>query len=158
MKEKKLRIEDALAATKAAVEEGIVPGGGVALLRAVAALDSVDVAGEELIGLNMLRRALEEPVRLIAENAGQEGAVIVAEVKKRKGNEGYNAATGEYEDLLVSGIIDPTKVTRSALQNAASIAAMLLTTEAVVADLPEKSAKSDDGHGHGGMGGGFGGY
>ncbi len=159
MKERKLRIEDALAATKAAIEEGIVPGGGVALLRCIVALDSVSAVGEEKIGIEILRRALEEPVRQIAINAGYDGSVVAEEVKKRKGPEGFNAATGVYEDLVAAGIIDPTKVTRSALQNAASIASMLLTTEVVITDKPEAS-KSAGGHGGGGMpgmgGGGMG--
>ncbi len=156
MKEKKLRIEDALAATKAAIEEGIVPGGGVALVRAAKALNNVEVSGDEKIGVNILMQAIEEPLRQIAENSGQKGDVVVEEVKKRDGNIGYNALTHDYEDLVEKGIIDPTKVTRSALQNAASVAAMLLTTEAAVTDLPEK-----EGHDHGmnpgmGMGGGMG--
>ena len=138
MKEKKHRIEDAVAATKAAIEEGIVAGGGVALLRASAALNALVLDDEEMVGVKILRRALEEPVRQIAENAGKDGAVVVAEVKKGSGNFGYNAAADTYEDLVVSGIIDPAKVTRSALQNAASIAGLILTTEAVVAELPEK--------------------
>ncbi|MBI2645249.1 chaperonin GroEL [Candidatus Uhrbacteria bacterium] len=152
MKERKLRIEDALAATKAAVEEGIVPGGGVALLRCISALDSVMAEGEEKIGIAMLKRALEEPVRMIAQNAGKDGSVVVEEVKKRKGSEGYDAAKDEYSDLVAGGIIDPTKVARCALQNAASVAAMFLTTEAVITDIPEKK---DDSHGggHPGMGG-----
>ncbi|HNP75528.1 MAG TPA: TCP-1/cpn60 chaperonin family protein, partial [bacterium] len=155
-KEKKLRIEDALAATKAAIEEGIVPGGGVALVRAAKALNNVEVSGDEKIGVNILMQAIEEPLRQIAENSGQKGDVVVEEVKKRDGNIGYNALTHDYEDLVEKGIIDPTKVTRSALQNAASVAAMLLTTEAAVTDLPEK-----EGHDHGmnpgmGMGGGMG--
>ena len=158
MKEKKLRIEDALAATKAAIEEGIVPGGGVALLRCLPALDTVVAEGEELIGIQILRRALEEPLRQIAINAGVEGAIVVEEVKKRSGNEGYNAATDQYIDMVAAGIIDPTKVTRSALQNAASISAIMLTTEAVVTDLPkEDKAEAGGGHG-GGMGGMGGGY
>jgi len=147
MKEKKLRIEDALAATKAAVQEGIVPGGGVALLRAVKALDGVKAEGEEKIGIDILRRALEEPVRQIATNSGTDGSVVVEEVKKRSGAEGYNAAKGVYEDLVAVGIIDPTKVTRSALQNAASIASMLLTTEVVVTDKPEEKKPSAGGPG-----------
>ncbi|HNS34018.1 MAG TPA: chaperonin GroEL [bacterium] len=156
MKEKKLRIEDALAATKAAIEEGIVPGGGVALVRAAKALNNVEVSGDEKIGVNILMQAIEELLRQIAENSGQKGDVVVEEVKKRDGNIGYNALTHDYEDLVEKGIIDPTKVTRSALQNAASVAAMLLTTEAAVTDLPEK-----EGHDHGmnpgmGMGGGMG--
>ncbi|MBI4249969.1 chaperonin GroEL [Candidatus Uhrbacteria bacterium] len=152
MKEKKLRIEDALAATKAAVQEGIVPGGGVALLRSVKALDGVKAEGEEKIGLDILRRALEEPVRQIAANSGTDGSVVVEEVKKRSGAVGYNAAKGIYEDLVASGIIDPTKVTRFALQNAASIASMLLTTEVVVTDKPEEKKSSAGGPG-GGMSG-----
>ncbi len=156
MKERKLRIEDALAATKAAVEEGIVPGGGVALLRCIQALDGVTVSGEEKIGIEILRRALEEPVRQIASNAGHDGSVVSEEVKKRKGAEGFNAATGVYEDLVSAGIIDPTKVTRSALQNAASIASMLVTTEVVVTDKPEEKKTAGHGGGMGGMGGGMG--
>ena len=152
MKEKKLRIEDALSATKAAIEEGIVVGGGVALIRAAKALNNVVVSGEEKIGIDILKAAIEEPLRQIAFNAGQNGDVVVEEVKKREGNIGYNALTGQYEDLVEKGIIDPTKVTRSALQNAASAAAMILTTECAVADLPEK-----EGHGHGGMNPGMGG-
>ncbi|MBI4098636.1 MAG: chaperonin GroEL [Candidatus Magasanikbacteria bacterium] len=140
MKEKKHRIEDAVAATKAAIEEGIVAGGGVALLRASAVLDTLRVDDEELVGVKILRRALEEPVRQIAENAGKDGAVVAEEVKKGSGNFGYNAATDTYEDLVVSGIIDPAKVTRSALQNAASIAGLILTTEAVVAEIPKKES------------------
>ncbi|MBI5765724.1 chaperonin GroEL, partial [Candidatus Falkowbacteria bacterium] len=151
-KEKKLRIEDALSATKAAIEEGIVVGGGVALIRAAKALNNVVVSGEEKIGIDILKAAIEEPLRQIAFNAGQNGDVVVEEVKKREGNIGYNALTGQYEDLVEKGIIDPTKVTRSALQNAASAAAMILTTECAVADLPEK-----EGHGHGGMNPGLGG-
>lgn len=156
MKEKKHRIEDALAATKAAVEEGIVVGGGVALIRTIKALDTVKAEGEEKLGVNILRRALEEPLRQIAINAGKEGSVVVEEVKKRKGSVGYNAQTDIYEDLIAKGIVDPTKVTRSALQNAASIAGMLLTTEAVVTDIPEKKdapAPAMPGGGMGGMGG-----
>lgn len=148
IKEKKLRIEDALAATKAAVAEGIVAGGGVALLRASNALGGLKVSGEEEIGIDILRRALVEPVRQIANNAGKNGDVVVEEVKRQPGNYGYNAVTDKYEDMVEAGIVDPTKVTRTALQNAASIAAMLLTTEAVVTDLPEKK----DEHHHGGMG------
>lgn len=153
LKEKKLRIEDAVNATRAAVEEGIVPGGGVALLRAIASLDGIKVTGDEKTGVDILRRALEEPMRIIAENAGKEGSVIVEEVKKRKGAEGYNAGDDRYEDLSKAGIIDPTKVTRSALENAASVAAMVLTTEAIVADKPEEKKPAGDPHGHGGMGG-----
>ena len=156
MKEKKARVEDALHATRAAVEEGIVPGGGVALIRAQNALDNLKLEGDEEIGLQIVRRAVEAPLRQLANNAGQEGALIVQEVKKRKGNEGYNVATGEYLDLIKAGVVDPTKVTRSALQNAASISGLLLTTECVVSELPEKKAPAaagGDHHGHGGMGG-----
>src|ERR1700758_3368445 len=138
LKEKKARVEDALHATRAAVEEGIVPGGGVALIRAQKALDAVQLEGDEAIGLAIIRRAIEAPLRQLADNAGQEGALIVQEVKKRKGNEGYNVATGEYTDLVKAGVVDPTKVTRSALQNAASISGLLLTTEAIVTEMPEK--------------------
>lgn len=148
MKEVKHRIEDAVGATKAAIEEGVVPGGGVALLRAVKALDELNLSDEEMLAVNILRRALEEPVRIIARNAGHEGAVVVDEIKKNSGNFGFNAATGQYEDMVAAGIIDPTKVTRSALQNAVSVAGMLLTTEAVVAEAP----KQDHGHDHGGGG------
>lgn len=155
MKEKKYRIEDALAATKAAIEEGIVPGGGVALLRCLSVLDTMQLEGEEAVGLSILKRALEEPLRQIASNAGKDGSIIVEEVKRRKGSEGYNAGKDTFEDLVVAGIIDPTKVTRSALQNAASIASMLLTTEVVIADLPEKKEAHPAPGGMGGMGGGM---
>jgi chaperonin GroEL len=138
MKEKKARVEDALHATRAAVEEGIVPGGGVAFIRTQGALDGVKLEGDEAVGLEIVRRAIESPLRQLANNAGQEGALIVQEVKKRKGNEGYNVATGEYTDLVKAGVVDPTKVTRTALQNAASISGLLLTTEALVTELPEK--------------------
>ena len=144
MKEKKHRVEDALSATKAAVEEGIVIGGGVALIRALSALEDVPAEGEEKIGLNILKRALEAPIRQIAENAGKDGSVVVEAVKNNQGNFGYNALTDKYEDLVKAGIIDPTKVTRYALQNAASAAAMFLTTEAIITDLPEKKE-----HAHG---------
>ena len=155
MKEKKARVEDALHATRAAVEEGIVPGGGTALIRAQKSLDAVQLEGDEKIGLEIVRRAIEAPLRQLADNAGQEGALIVQEVKKRKGNEGYNVATGEYVDLVKAGVVDPTKVTRSALQNAASISGLLLTTECVVTELPEKDKPAAGG----GMppGGGMGG-
>ncbi len=149
MKEKKHRIEDAVAATKAAVEEGIVPGGGVALIRALGSLDVVEVDGEEKLGLAILKKALEEPLKAIAQNAGTDGSVVVEEVKKRTGNEGYNALLNRFEDLVQAGIVDPTKVTRTALQNAASIAAMFLTTECVITDLPKKEEPAG-GHGHGG--------
>jgi chaperonin GroEL len=139
MKEKKARVEDALHATRAAVEEGIVAGGGVALLRAQKALENVkNLERDEKIGVQIVRRAIEEPTRQLADNAGAEGALVVEEVKKRKGNEGYDVSTGEYTDLVKAGIVDPTKVTRSALQNAASIAGLLLTTEALVTEIPEK--------------------
>jgi len=139
MKEKKARVEDALHATRAAVEEGIVPGGGVALLRAQKALDNIKgLEGDEKVGVAIVRRAIEEPTRQLADNAGREGALVVEEVKKRKGNEGYDVANDEYTDLVKAGIVDPTKVTRSALQNAASIAGLLLTTEALVTEIPEK--------------------
>src|SRR6202453_1333639 len=152
MKEKKARVEDALHATRAAVEEGIVPGGGVALIRAQKALDSLKLEGDEKTGLEIVRRAVESPLRQLADNAGQEGALIVQEVKARSGNEGYNVATGEYIDLVKSGVVDPTKVTRYALQNAASISGLLLTTEALVTELPEKDKPAPAG-GPGGMGG-----
>ncbi len=148
-KEKKARIEDAVSATKAAIEEGIVPGGGVALIRTIDALDKVKASGEEKVGVDILKRALEEPLRQIAKNAGYDSPVVVAEVKKRSGAEGFNAATGEYQDLIKNGIIDPTKVTRSALENAVSVSSMLLTTEAAVADIPEE--KSSDTPQMGGM-------
>src|SRR5437588_872938 len=139
MKEKKARVEDALHATRAAVEEGIVPGGGVAFLRAQKALDKVkNLEADEKIGVQIVRRAIEEPTRQLADNAGAEGALVVEEIKKRKGNEGYDVATEQYTDLVKAGIVDPTKVTRSALQNAASIAGLLLTTEALVTEIPEK--------------------
>jgi chaperonin GroEL len=139
MKEKKARVEDALHATRAAVEEGIVPGGGVALLRAQKSLDNIKgLEGDEKVGVAIVRRAIEEPTRQLADNAGREGALVVEEIKKRKGNEGYDVANDEYTDLVKAGIVDPTKVTRSALQNAASIAGLLLTTEALVTEIPEK--------------------
>ncbi len=138
MKEKKARVEDALNATRAAVEEGIVPGGGVALIRCLPALDKVKCEGEEALGVNIIRRALEEPIRQIADNAGFEGSVVVEKVKAEKGNIGFNAETGTYEDLMQAGVIDPTKVTRFALQNAASVASLLLTTEAMVAEKPKE--------------------
>src|ERR671936_555545 len=139
MKEKKARVEDALHATRAAVEEGIVAGGGVALLRAQKSLDGIkDLEGDEKVGVAIVRRAVEEPTRQLADNAGREGALVVEEVKKRKGNEGYDVSADEYTDLVKAGIVDPTKVTRTALQNAASIAGLLLTTEALVTEIPEK--------------------
>ena len=151
MKEKKARVEDALHATRAAVEEGIVPGGGVALLRSQDGLDGLKLEGDEAVGVKIVFRALEEPMRQLAENAGAEGATVVQNVRAKKGAVGYNAETGEYEDLLKAGIIDPTKVTRSALQNAASIAALLLTTEVLIAEIPEPE-KAPAGPPGGGMG------
>jgi len=154
MKEKKARVEDALHATRAAVEEGIVPGGGVALVRAAAELDSVKTNDEEKFGVNIIRRAIQEPLRNIANNAGIEGAIVLDKVRQGKGAFGYNAATEEYEDLLKAGIIDPTKVVRTALQNAASVASLLLTTEAMIAEKPEdKPAPAMPPGGMGGMGG-----
>jgi chaperonin GroEL len=158
MKEKKARVEDALHATRAAVEEGIVPGGGVALIRAQKALDGLKLEGDEAVGLAIIRRAVEAPLRTLADNAGQEGALIVQEVKARKGNEGYNVATDKYEDLVKAGVVDPTKVTRSALQNAASISGLLLTTEAIITEAPEKEKGGGMPPGMGGgMGPGMGG-
>ncbi|MBT9282426.1 MAG: chaperonin GroEL [Hydrogenibacillus schlegelii] len=147
MKEKKLRIEDALNATRAAVEEGIVPGGGTAFVRAIAAVEKLEAAGDEKTGVNIVLKALEAPVRLIAENAGFEGSVIVERLKKETGNVGFNAATGEWVDMIQAGIVDPAKVTRSALQNAASVAMMFLTTEAAVAEIPEKEKAANPGMG-----------
>ncbi len=149
MKEKKARVEDALHATRAAVEEGIVPGGGVALLRAAAALTGLKADGDEQIGISIVRRSVEEPLRQIVLNSGTEGAIVVEKVRAEKNaNYGYNAATDVYEDLVAAGVIDPTKVTRTALQNAASIASLMLTTEAMVAEIPEKKAAPAPG-GHG---------
>jgi chaperonin GroEL len=151
MKEKKARVEDALNATRAAVEEGIVPGGGVVLIRALPALDKVRASGDDKIGLDIVRRALEEPIRQIAENAGVEGSIVVQKVKDGTGAFGFNAETEEYEDLLAAGIIDPTKVTRVALQNAASIAGLMVTTECMVTEIPEKEKTPPmPPHGHGG--------
>ncbi len=156
MKEKKARVEDALHATRAAVEEGIVAGGGVAFLRAITALDKIKIDADEMVGVDIIRKALEEPIRQISENAGAEASVVVNRVKNESGAFGYNAQTDTYEDLLKAGVIDPTKVTRSALENAASIASLLLTTEAVVVDMPEDNkAAPDMGGGMGGMGGGM---
>ncbi len=150
MKEVKQRIEDAVAATKAAVEEGIVVGGGVAYVRVLTSLDKVVAEGDEKIGVNILRKTLTSPIRQIAENAGKDGSVILEEIKKSSGNMGYNAAEDRFEDLVAVGIIDPTKVTRIALQNAASIAALVLTTEAAIADAPKKEEKEPaGGHSHG---------
>ena len=141
MKEKKARVEDAMHATKAAVEEGIVPGGGVALLRASAALDKLKVNGDQQVGVDIIRRALEEPMRWIVQNAGLEGSIVVQKVKEAKGRHGFNAQTEVYEDLVKAGVIDPTKVVRTALQNAGSIASLLLTTEAVIAEIPEEKSE-----------------
>ncbi len=154
MKEKKARVEDALHATRAAVEEGIVPGGGVALLRASAALNDLKLTGDEAIGADIIRRAIEEPLRTIAANGGYEGSVVVKEVLALDGNKGFDAANGEYVDMLEKGIIDPKKVTRSALQNASSIAGLLLTTECLITEVPEKEKPAMP---EGGMGGGMGG-
>ena len=156
MKEKKARVEDAMHATKAAVEEGIVPGGGVALLRAAKALDKLKLEGDQLVGLQIVKRAIEEPMRWIAINAGEEGSIVVAKVRDMKQDEGFNAATDTYEDLVKAGVIDPAKVVRSALQNASSIASLLLTTEALVSEIPEEK-KDAPAMGHGGGGGGMGG-
>jgi len=153
MKEKKARVEDALHATRAAVEEGIVPGGGVALIRAVEAVSKIEVTGEQKFGVDIVKRALEEPLRQIAVNAGQEGSIVVNEVKKNKGAYGFNASTDEYTDLVKAGIIDPTKVVRSALQNAASVAGLMLTTEVCVADKPAKDNGMGGMPNTGGMGG-----
>ncbi len=142
MKEKKARVEDALHATKAAVEEGIVPGGGVALLRSIEALNSVQASGDQMIGVNIIRRALEEPLRQISQNAGLEGSVVVQRVRSEKGMMGFDAASETYVDMIQAGIIDPTKVTRSALQNAASVSSLMLTTEVMIADIPEKEPKA----------------
>src|SRR5271165_1646050 len=151
MKEKKARVEDALHATRAAVEEGIVPGGGVALIRCLAAIDAVKGANDdERIGVDIVKRAITYPTWALADNAGIEGSVVVEEVKKRKGNEGYNVATNEYEDLVKAGVVDPKKVTRTALQNAASIAGLLLTTECLITEIPEKEKKAPMPGGHGG--------
>jgi len=152
MKEKKARVEDALHATRAAVEEGVVVGGGVALIRCLAAIDTVTVTNEdERIGVEIVKRAVESPMRELANNAGVEGSVVVEEVKKRRGNEGFDVATGEYTDLVKAGIVDPKKVTRTALQNAASIAGLLLTTECLITEIPDKEKRVPAQGGHGGM-------
>ncbi len=154
MKEKKARVEDALHATRAAVEEGIVPGGGVALIRCQSALDKVKASGDEKIGVDIIRRAIEEPIRAIAINAGVEGSIVLAKVKESKDKSfGYNAATDVYEDMIKAGVIDPTKVTRTALQNAASIASLMLTTECVIVERKEEKPAPMGGGGGGGMGG-----
>ncbi|HXU82620.1 MAG TPA: chaperonin GroEL, partial [Polyangia bacterium] len=152
MKEKKVRVEDALHATRAAVEEGIVPGGGVALLRSCGTLDSLKFDDDRQYGVNIIRRAIEEPLRQIAANAGVDGSIVVEKVKNGKGAFGFNAATEEYEDLVKAGVIDPTKVVRAALQNAASVASLMLTTEALIAEKPKKKPEG----GGGGQGGGGG--
>jgi len=153
MKERKARVEDALHATRAAVEEGIVSGGGVALLRCVPAVEALNLKDEdERIGVEIVKRAIEYPTKWLAANGGYEGSVVVQEVKKRKGNEGFNVSTGEYEDLVKAGVVDPKKVTRTALQNAASIAGLLLTTECLITEVPEKKEKAPAGHGGHGMG------
>ncbi|MYA23220.1 MAG: chaperonin GroEL, partial [Gemmatimonadetes bacterium] len=157
MKEKKARVEDALHATRAAVEEGVVAGGGVVFLRAQAALDQTEAAGDEGVGVNIIRRALEEPLRMIASNAGTEGAIVVRKVADESGAFGFNARTEEYEDLVEAGVVDPAKVSRTALENGASIASLLLTTEALIAELPEKPAPAPAGPPGGDMyGGGMG--
>jgi chaperonin GroEL len=155
MKEKKARVEDAMHATRAAVEEGIVPGGGVALIRCTPAVDALikTLEGDEKIGATIIRRAIEEPLRMIVSNAGEEGSVVIGKINESKDtNFGYNAGTNVYEDLVKSGVIDPTKVTRTALQNAASISGLLLTTEAIIAEIPEKKEAAGGGHNHGGGG------
>jgi chaperonin GroEL len=148
MKEKKARVEDALHATRAAVEEGIVPGGGVALVRASAGLGSLKVSDDERVGVRIIQKALEEPLRWIAQNAGADGGVVMDKVKNGKGGFGFNAAKEEFEDLVKAGIVDPTKVVRTALQNAASVAGLMITTEAMIADKPEKKKDAPSGHGH----------
>ncbi len=162
MKEKKARVEDALHATRAATQEGIVPGGGVAFIRTIAALEKLKLEGDEKIGANIVKRAIEEPLRQIVQNAGLEGSVVVQRIKQEKTNIGYDVSQDSYVDMIEAGVIDPTKVTRSALQNAASIAALLLTTETLIADKPEKEAAGGMPGGMpggmGGMGGGMGGY
>jgi chaperonin GroEL len=151
MKEKKARVEDAMHATRAAVEEGIVPGGGVALARCVPALDKLKLEGDEQIGVNIVKRAIQEPLRQIAENAGEEGAIVLGKINDSKdANFGYNALTGEYEDLVKAGVLDPTKVVRTALQNAGSIASLMLTTEALISEIPEEKKSAPMGGGHGG--------
>jgi len=147
MKEKKARVEDALHATRAAVEEGFLPGGGVALLRCISGLNDLDLPGDQKFGVKIIQKALEEPIRQIAVNAGLEGGIVVEKVKSLKGNQGFNAADDEYEDMLKAGIIDPTKVTRFALQNAASVAGLLLTTEVMVAEIPEEKKPMPGGPG-----------
>ncbi|MES2697709.1 MAG: TCP-1/cpn60 chaperonin family protein, partial [Verrucomicrobiota bacterium] len=149
MKEKKARVEDALHATRAAVEEGIVAGGGVALLRTGKAIDALQLEGDEKIGSQIVRRAIEHPLKQLCANAGVDGGVVVKEVLSGKGNNGYNVATDKFEDLVKAGVVDPTKVTRTALQNAASVAGLLLTTECMITEIPEKKEAAGGGHGHG---------
>ena len=149
MKEKKARVEDALHATRAAVEEGIVPGGGVALLRCSKAIGELELEGDEQIGVNIISRSIEEPLRALCNNAGVEGSIVVEKVKNGKANEGYNVATGEFVDLIKAGVVDPKKVTRTALQNASSIAGLLLTTECLITEIPEEEKPEPGGHGHG---------
>jgi chaperonin GroEL len=153
MKEKKARVEDAMHATKAAVEEGIVPGGGVALLRGGEALKNLKLEGDQRVGLDIIKRAIEEPMRWIATNAGEEGSIVVSRVKEMKQDEGFNAASDTYEDLVKAGVIDPAKVVRNALQNASSIASLLLTTEALVCEIPEEKKEAPAMPHGGGMGG-----
>ncbi|MCK9196660.1 MAG: chaperonin GroEL, partial [Syntrophales bacterium] len=153
MKEKKARVEDALNATRAAVEEGIVPGGGVAYIRTLPALDKLKLEGDQQVGVNIVKKALEEPLKMIAANAGMEGSVVVEKVKEKKGSYGFNARTDQYEDMIAAGVIDPTKVTRFALQNAASVASLMLTTQCMIAEKPEEK-----GGGMPPMPGGGGGY
>jgi chaperonin GroEL len=153
MKEKKARVEDALHATRAAVEEGIVPGGGVALLRAAGAIEALELPGDEAYGASIVRKAIEAPLRNLCSNAGVDASLVVQRVLESEGNNGYNVSTDEYCDLVAAGVLDPTKVTRTALQNAASVAGMLLTTECMITDLPEKEEPAGHDHGHGGMDG-----
>jgi len=150
MKEKKARVEDALHATRAAVEEGILPGGGVALLRAAKAVEKAAEAleGDEQIGAGIVRRAIEAPLRKLCDNAGVEGSLVVQQVLKSKGSMGYNVATDTHEDLIKAGVVDPTKVSRTALQNAGSVSGLLLTTDCMITDIPEKEAPAPSGHGH----------
>jgi chaperonin GroEL len=150
MKEKKARVEDALNATRAAVEEGVIPGGGVGLVRCINAVAGLKLDGDEAVGATIVRRALEEPIRQLAYNAGAEGSIAVQKVREGSGSYGYNVATDTYEDLMASGVVDPTKVTRSALQNAASIAALMLTTEALIIELPEMKETAPATHPGGG--------
>ena len=153
MKEKKARVEDALHATRAAVEEGIVAGGGVPLIRAQAALGALDVGDQQRSGVAIVRRAIEEPLRQIAANAGEEGSIVVHKVREGTGSFGYNAATNEYGDLIAMGVIDPAKVVRSALENAASVASLMLTTEALIAERPKDESSAGAGHADHGQGG-----